>query len=134
VLLKVAPDLTAEEISALCAQIRALGVDGVIAGNTTVQLAGVEGVRPIHQGGGLSGRPLQARALSLVRALRAGLGAAFPIIGVGGIMDAESARAMLHAGANLLQVYTGFVYRGHMLLNEILESLSAPPAGVARGA
>ncbi len=128
-LVKVAPDLAPAEIALLCAQIRTLGLDGVIAGNTTVHLEDVDGVLPIHQGGGLSGRPLHARALSLVRALRAGLGAAFPIVGVGGIMDASSARAMLQAGANLLQIYTGFVYRGPMLLSEILESLPAS-AGV----
>ena len=127
--MKVAPDLAPEDIAELCAQVRRVGLDGVIAGNTTIHLEGVDGVLPIHHGGGLSGRPLHARALSLVRALRAGLGPAFPIIGVGGIMDANSARAMLQAGANLLQIYTGFVYRGPMLLSEILESLSAS-AGV----
>jgi dihydroorotate dehydrogenase len=132
-LIKIAPDLTPEEISAMCARVQELGVEGVIAGNTTVHLEDVDGIQPIHRGGGLSGRPLQARALSLVRALRAGLGPAFPIIGVGGIMDAQSARAMLRAGANLLQIYTGFVYRGPMLLSEILESMSTP-AGVARDA
>jgi dihydroorotate dehydrogenase len=130
-LLKVAPDLAPGELSAMCTQIRGLGIDGVIATNTTVHLEGVDGILPIHRGGGLSGRPLHPRALSLVHALRASLGAAFPIIGVGGIMDAESARAMLQAGANLLQVYTGFVYSGPMLPSEIIESLSAS-AGVAR--
>ena len=114
---------TAAELAALCAQLRELRLDGVIAGNTTVQLEGVEGVLPTHQGGGLSGRPLHPRALSLVRALRAGLGPAFPIIGVGGIMDAASAQAMRAAGANLMQVYTGFVYNGHTLLTDILASL-----------
>ncbi len=132
-LLKIAPDLAPGEISAMCAQIRDLGIEGVIAGNTTVHLEEVDGIQVRHRGGGLSGRPLQARALSLVSALRAGMGATFPIIGVGGIMDAESARAMLRAGANLLQIYTGFVYRGPMLLSEILESLSAP-AGVTHDA
>jgi dihydroorotate dehydrogenase len=132
-LLKVAPDLTSAELISLCAQIRELGLDGVIAGNTTVHLEGVEGVSPIHQGGGLSGRPLHARALALVRTLRAGLGAMFPIIGVGGIMDAPSARAMLDAGANLLQVYTGFIYNGHTILTGILESLADPRGEVAHG-
>jgi dihydroorotate dehydrogenase len=122
------PDLAAGEVTTLCAQLRELGLDGVIAGNTTVHLDGVDGVLPIHQGGGLSGRPLHARALTLVRGLRAAMGPTFPIIGVGGIMDATSANSMRAAGADLLQVYTGFVYNGHMLLTDILDF--AP--GVAR--
>ena len=87
---------------------------------------------PIHQGGGLSGRPLHARALALVRALRRGLGATFPIVGVGGIMDAASAHRNARSRRGPVQVYTGFVYNGHTLLTEILRIARRVRAAGAR--
>jgi dihydroorotate dehydrogenase len=71
----------------------------------------------------LSGAPLHARSVAVIAQLRAELGGSFPIIGVGGIVDADGALATLRAGANLLQVYTGFAFRGHVLIEEVLDAL-----------
>ena len=124
-LVKVAPDLDAAQISAVAQDLRALHIDGVIATNTTTNRAMLKTPPPPEAAGGLSGLPLHALSLLVITQLRAELGAAFPIIGVGGIADAEHARATLQAGATLLQVYTGFAYRGAQLLDEILESLQS---------
>jgi dihydroorotate dehydrogenase len=124
-LVKVAPDLDAAQISALAHDLRALEIDGVIATNTTTDHSLLKTPLPANAGGGLSGLPLHLLSMSVITQLRAALGAAFPIIGVGGIVDARGARASLRAGATLLQVYTGFAYRGAALLDEILQDLSA---------
>ena len=129
IVVKVAPDLTAEQIGALALDLRALAVDGVIATNTTTDRR-VLGEAPAAaaaaaQAGGLSGAPLHALSVRVISQLRAELGAGFPIIGVGGIVSADHALATLRAGANLIQVYTGFAYRGPMLLEEIHRALSA---------
>lgn len=78
----------------------------------------------MHRGGGLSGRPLHERSVAAIRCLRAASGPDFPIVGVGGITDARAALETLAAGANLIQIYTGFVYRGPALLEEILDALA----------
>jgi dihydroorotate dehydrogenase len=122
-LVKLAPDLSAEQLAAIAAQLRTLGVDGVIATNTSTDLSALGRAWPAAQKGGLSGAPLHAKSLSVIRQLRAGLGPDFPIIGVGGIMSGADALAMLEAGANLIQIYTGFVYRGEALIEEILDAL-----------
>jgi len=114
-LVKVAPDLGESQISALARELRTLQIDGVIATNTSA--AG--------QQGGLSGAPLYHLSLGVVSQLRAELGASFPIVGVGGIVNADHALGMLRAGANLLQIYTGFAYRGSALLEETLRALPA---------
>jgi len=122
-LVKVAPDLSAEEIAALARELRALEVDGVIATNTSTDHSSLESAPEAARAGGLSGAPLHSLSLRVISQLRAELGADFPLIGVGGIFNAEDARATLRAGANLLQVYTGFAYRGPELLDEILGAL-----------
>ena len=124
-LVKVAPDLEAAQIAALAQDLRALQVDGVIATNTTTNLSLLRCSPPARAAGGLSGPPLHALSLSVIGQLRAALGASFPIIGVGGIVDVEHALATLRAGATLLQVYTGFAYRGAPLLEEIVRGLEA---------
>jgi dihydroorotate dehydrogenase len=118
---KVAPDLEAVQISALAREIRLLQVDGVIATNTSSDLSGLG--HAARQGGGLSGAPLHHRSVSVISQLRAELGQDFPIIGVGGIVSAENARDTLSAGANLVQIYTGFAYRGAGLVEEIIRGL-----------
>jgi dihydroorotate dehydrogenase len=128
-LVKVAPDLDATQIAALAQDLRALELDGVIATNTTTDLSLLTTSPPSRAQGGLSGLPLHPLSLSVIGQLRAALGAAFPIIGVGGIIDAEHARASLRAGATLLQVYTGFAYRGAPLIEEIVRDLSLPRLG-----
>ena len=124
-LVKVAPDLDAEQVSAIAASLRSLGADGVIATNTTTDLSALGGAWPADRRGGLSGAPLHARSVAVIGQLRAELGADFPIIGVGGIVDADRASATLRAGADLLQIYTGFAYRGPALLEEILNGLAS---------
>jgi dihydroorotate dehydrogenase len=126
-LVKVAPDLEAEQICAIAGQLQGLGVDGVIATNTSTNLQCLGSNWPADRTGGVSGAPLHAASLSVIRQLREALGAQFPIIGVGGIMSADDALATLRAGANLIQIYTGFAYRGHTLLEEILDALERRP-------
>ncbi len=123
-LVKVAPDLGEEQISVLAQNLRNLAVDGVIATNTSTDLT-VLGSSAVAQQGGLSGAPLHPKSVRVVSQLRAELGPSFPIIGVGGIVNADNALGMLRAGANLLQIYTGFAYRGAALLEEILRALPA---------
>lgn len=118
-LVKIAPDLDPAQISGLAARVRALGIDGIIATNTTTDLSALGPAWPAERRGGLSGAPLHARSVTVIAQLRAELGDGFPIIGVGGIVDADRASATLRAGANLLQIYTGFACRGPRLLEEI---------------
>jgi dihydroorotate dehydrogenase len=124
-LVKVAPDLEAAQISALAQQIRSLQLDGVIATNTSTDLSVLGSSLAAKERGGLSGAPLHQLSMSVISQLRAELGPDFPIIGVGGIVSAENARDTLSAGANLLQIYTGFAYRGARLLEEIIRGLPA---------
>jgi dihydroorotate dehydrogenase len=124
-LVKVAPDLEAKQIAMIARQLRSLQVDGVIATNTSTNLQEFAAVLPPNQQGGLSGAPLHALSVGVIRQLRAALGTDFPIIGVGGIVDAASAVETLTAGANLLQIYTGFALQGHLLIGEILAALAA---------
>jgi dihydroorotate dehydrogenase len=124
-LVKVAPDLNPEQLSALAHEVRSVQLDGVIATNTSTDLSVLNPPAPPQQRGGLSGAPLHPSSLKIISQLRAELGADFAIIGVGGIVSADHARASLHAGANLLQIYTGFAYRGAALIEEILRALPA---------
>jgi dihydroorotate dehydrogenase len=121
---KVAPDLTAEQVCALAADLRALEIDGVIATNTSTGRGSLGATPAAQQQGGMSGAPLHPLSLQVITRLRAELGANFPIIGVGGIVSTEHALATLRAGANLIQIYTGFAYRGPALLGEILSELA----------
>jgi dihydroorotate dehydrogenase len=124
-LVKVAPDLDDAQLRAVAASLKTLAVDGVIATNTTVDLSPLGSAWPAERRGGLSGAPLHARSLAVISRLRQELGSGFPIVGVGGIVDASRALASLQAGADLLQIYTGFAYRGPALLEEILNALQA---------
>jgi dihydroorotate dehydrogenase len=122
-LVKVAPDLDAVQIAELAQVLRDLQIDGVIATNTTTDLSVLDQPPPPDQRGGLSGAPLHPAAARVIAQLRAELGPDFPIIGVGGIVNAANALATLTAGADLLQIYTGFAYRGTELIDEILHAL-----------
>jgi dihydroorotate dehydrogenase len=114
-LVKIAPDLGDEELEDLLSVVAETGVAGVVATNTTIGRAGLltdaEQVRAMGAGG-LSGPPLRSRAKDVVRRVRARLGREVVIIGVGGVETAEDAVALIRAGANLVQMYTGFVYGG----------------------
>ncbi len=118
-LVKLSPDLTDDELAATAGVIAALGIEGVIATNTTLRRPGVEGLPGAGEAGGLSGAPLYELSLGVVRRLRAALGARTVIIGVGGIDSAAAARKMLAAGADLVQIYTGLVYEGPRLVREL---------------
>jgi len=117
---KLSPDLAADDLAATAQVIRELSLDGVIATNTTLDRAAVEGLPHAERPGGLSGAPLRDRAATMVRDLRALLGPQMPLIGVGGISSAADAAAMLAAGADLIQVYTGLIYRGPALVRELV--------------
>jgi dihydroorotate dehydrogenase len=122
-LVKVAPDLSEAQVYALAQELRSLQPDGVIATNTSSDLNVLGKPPAAEQRGGLSGAPLHRLSVKLISQLRTELGADFPIIGVGGIVSADHARESLRAGANLLQIYTGFAYRGADLLEEIMRGL-----------
>lgn len=124
-LVKIAPNLDSAQIKSMAGTLRSLGVEGIIATNTSTDLRSLGDAWPESQRGGLSGAPVHALSLSVIAQLRAELGGAFPIIGVGGIVDAEHALATLAAGANLIQIYTGFANQGHRLVEDILRALAA---------
>jgi dihydroorotate dehydrogenase len=117
-LVKLAPDLPADALRHTGRLARELGADGLIATNTTIQRPGLEGARHAGEAGGLSGAPLKPLALAALKALRAELGADYPLVGVGGIMGADDAAERRAAGADLVQLYTGFIYRGPALIAE----------------
>jgi dihydroorotate dehydrogenase len=121
---KIAPDLDDAQIAAIARALKAHGVHGVIATNTTLDREAVRDLPHAEEAGGLSGAPLRARADRVVRALRAALGPAFPIIGVGGILSGDDARAKIEAGADLVQLYTGLIYRGPELVGEAARRVS----------
>jgi len=122
---KVAPDLEPKEIDAIAEALLRHGIDGVVATNTTVSRDGVAGQPHADESGGLSGAPLRERSNRVIARLRRALGAGVPIIGVGGVMSADDARAKRAAGADLVQLYTGFIYRGPTLVTEAARALAA---------
>ena len=121
---KIAPDLDEAQVGVVAATLRRHGVDGVIATNTTVAREGVQGLRHADESGGLSGRPLLEASNRVLRQLRAALGPDYPIIGVGGVTSGADARAKLDAGADLVQLYTGLIYRGPALVSEAAKALA----------
>ena len=121
---KIAPDLDGAQLRAIAATLRRFDIDGVIATNTTVARDAVQGMRHAAEVGGLSGRPLREASDRVIARLRTELGPAFAIIGVGGVMSGADARAKLDAGADLVQVYTGLIYRGPALVGECARALA----------
>ena len=121
---KIAPDLTPTDVSAMAALFIEHGIDAVIATNTTVSREGVESARYADQAGGLSGAPLRRRATSIVAQLAATLAGRIPIIASGGILSAADAREKISAGASLLQLYSGLVYEGPTLVRNITRILA----------
>lgn len=116
---KIAPDLDEMQIQAIAALLMKHRIDGVIATNTTITRTGIEHLPQAQESGGLSGAPLTQRATAVIRQLHCLLQGAVPIIGVGGIMSADDAHGKLTAGASLIQLYTGLIYRGPDLVKEI---------------
>jgi dihydroorotate dehydrogenase len=122
-LVKVAPDLDDEQVAAIAASALRHGIDGLIATNTTIAREAVAGHRHAKEAGGLSGRPLFAPSTAVLRKLAAALGGRIPLIGVGGILSGADARAKIDAGASLVQLYTGFIYRGPHLIADSRRAL-----------
>jgi len=121
--IKIAPDLEAEQIEAIAAALLRHGMDGVIATNTTLNRSAVQGQPHADEAGGLSGAPLLQASNAVVRALRQRLGPHFPIIGVGGILSGADAISKIEAGADLVQLYSGLIYRGPALVLEVAQAL-----------
>jgi len=121
-LVKLAPDLTDEQLETAVSSIIQAGVDGIIATNTTIDRGGLD--HPLaHEQGGLSGASLTARSTEVIRAISRLSKGAIPIIGVGGIMTPEDAQAKIDAGATLLQIYTGLIYEGPGLVGRIVKAV-----------
>ena len=122
---KIAPDLDEAQVGVIAATLQKNGIDGVIATNTTVARDAVQGLPHAQETGGLSGSPVLQASNRVIRQLRAALGAGYPIIGVGGVMSGADARSKREAGADLVQIYTGLIYRGPELVNEAALALKA---------
>jgi dihydroorotate dehydrogenase len=122
VLLKIAPDLPFRQIDAVLGAIAEFGIDGIVATNTTLARPGF--FAGVQEAGGLSGAPLRARATEIISYIARATGGRLPIIGVGGICDLESAGEKLDAGATLVQVYTGLIYRGPFFARDVARALA----------
>jgi dihydroorotate dehydrogenase len=120
---KIAPDMDDAQLQAVAGALRRHRADAVIATNTTVSRAGLEAEPLAKESGGLSGAPLCARSTAVIRRLHDLLAGELPIIGVGGILSGADAAAKRAAGAALVQIYTGFIYRGPALIRECVEAL-----------
>ncbi len=121
--LKIAPDLDEAQVGAIAQALVRHGVAGVIATNTTLDRKAVQGRPHAEEAGGLSGRPVFEASNRVIRQLRAALPAGFPIIGVGGVLSGADAQAKRAAGADLVQIYTGLIYRGPVLVSEAARAL-----------
>jgi dihydroorotate dehydrogenase len=122
---KIAPDLEHAAIEGIARLLVAHRIDGVIATNTTVSRAAIRGNPRADETGGLSGRPLREQATRVIRQLAKALDGALPIIGVGGILSGADAREKIDAGATLVQLYTGLIYRGPRLVSECAAATAA---------
>lgn len=121
---KIAPDLTEEQIDIITEVLPRHGIDGVIATNTTIARDAVQGMAHAEEAGGLSGAPLHARSLEVIARLRSKLGPDFAIIGVGGIVSGQHAAEKISAGANAVQLYTGLIYKGPALVGECVRQIA----------
>ena len=124
IFVKIAPDLDGPQVGVIAATLKRHGIDGVIATNTTIARDAVKALRHGDEAGGLSGAPVFEASNRVIAQLRSALGADYPIIGVGGVMSAADARAKIAAGANLVQIYTGFIYGGPPLVAAAAIALS----------
>jgi dihydroorotate dehydrogenase len=125
VLVKIAPDLDGQQIEALARVFNELAVDGVIATNTTISRVAVAGHPLEKEAEGLSGAPVKERSTDVIQAFRMLLKESTPIIGVGGILSGADAAEKMKAGAQLVQVYSGLVFRGPGLVQDVLRTIGA---------
>ena len=122
-LLKIAPDLADAELDAIADVLIATGIDGLVATNTTIDRDAVAGHRYANEAGGLSGRPVFTKSTKVLSAMAQRLDGRVPIVGVGGITDGAGAVAKIDAGATLVQIYSGMIYRGPALVAECVEAI-----------
>jgi dihydroorotate dehydrogenase len=120
---KIAPDLTEDEVNSIAISLIDNNIDGVIATNTTLSREGVEGLEFGNEQGGLSGAPVKEKSTTVIRLLAKALDNKLPIIGVGGIASSHDANEKLAAGASLVQIYTGFIYQGPPLVKDIVNGV-----------
>ena len=118
IFVKIAPDLDVAQVGVIAATLKRHGMDGVIATNTTLSRDAVKGQAHADESGGLSGAPVLAMSNRVITQLRSALGQGFPIIGVGGVMSADDAVSKIRAGADLVQIYTGLIYKGPALVKQ----------------
>lgn len=121
--IKIAPDMTESEVAEIARELVAFDLDGVIATNTTLSREAVLGLPHAQERGGLSGAPLSDRSTEIIQLLSSELSGKLPIIGVGGVMDARTAADKIKAGASLVQLYSGFIYKGPALIREAAEAV-----------
>ncbi len=123
VAVKIAPDLSEEELIQVADSLVRHNIDGVIATNTTLDRSLVEGLKHAGESGGLSGRPVQLKSTQIIHRLNQELQGRLPIIGVGGIDSLMAAKEKLAAGASLIQIYSGFIYKGPGLIKDIVKNI-----------
>jgi dihydroorotate dehydrogenase len=128
--LKIAPDLSIEQIGIIADLTQKHRIDAIVATNTTTDRSGVAALEHGGEPGGLSGAPLMSKSTCVLRQLVCALAGAIPVIGVGGIMSGADARAKIDAGASLVQIYTGFIYKGPGLIAECRDALCGPAVGL----
>ena len=131
--IKIAPDLSDDELGLIAESLLEFEVDGVTATNTTLSREGVEADPRHTEAGGLSGLPLRAKSTRIIAGLSKALDNRIPIIGVGGISSLADAQEKLAAGASLLQIYSGFIYQGPALVRQIVEGLAVAQNTAERG-
>ena len=123
IFLKIAPDLDEAQIKVIALTLQKHAIDGVIATNTTLSREAVKGLKHEGEAGGLSGGPVLEASNRVIAQLRAELGKNYPIIGVGGVLSGEDAKSKIAAGADLVQIYTGLIYKGPGLVSEVAKAL-----------
>ncbi len=124
---KIAPDLTEEEVAMVASSLKTYEIDGVIATNTTLSRQGIEDSPHHHEAGGLSGSPVRNQSIRIIRTLARELQGSVPIIGVGGISEGFDAAEKIEAGASLVQIYSGFIYKGPSLVAESVRAIQSLP-------
>ena len=123
--IKIAPDMSDDETALVAQTLLQTGMDGVIATNTTLSRVGVEGLVHGDEAGGLSGAPVREQSTHIVRVLASELGGKLPIIAAGGITEGRHAAEKMAAGASLVQIYSGFIYKGPALIRESVDAIAA---------
>ena len=123
IFVKIAPDLDESQVALIAATLKRNGMDGVIATNTTISREAVKGMAHAEETGGLSGSPVLEASNRVIAQLRAELGSGYPIIGVGGILSAEDAVSKIRAGADVVQIYTGLIYKGPELVTQVAQAI-----------